>query len=108
MPTTLKNAAGETLQRLIIEYNVSDGCTYNCTNTVPVLYESGEAFLVDFEAWCKQHKDGNGSNADKFAGQEFSPYNFFEHEVFYAPNVYTVEEWFAEQEKHHKVTSTKP
>lgn len=104
---TVKTATGEILQRLVVEYTVGDGCTYSSQNTVPVLYESGEAFLVNFEEWCKKNKDASGLNGPEFAGQEFFPYNFFENDVYYAPSVYTVEEWFAEQDKHHKVIKTK-
>lgn len=39
--------------KLVISFEDGDGCTYSCTKHVPILYESGEAFLVEFEEVCK-------------------------------------------------------
>jgi hypothetical protein len=81
------------IMRLILEYSDSDGCTYSCTVTLPVVYESGEALLVDFEKLCE------GNKGDfMFAGMEFQSHTFFEEGVYYAPTVYTVDEWFAAQQ----------
>lgn len=77
--------------RIVMEYGTGDGYTYGCTLTVPVIAESCEQALEDFEALV------NGS------AEEFS----FCNEVYYAgdfkgknslPDFYTVDEWFAYQE----------
>lgn len=36
------------MQRLILEFEKSDGCTYSCTNTFPIIYESKEKAEEDF------------------------------------------------------------
>lgn len=88
--------------RLVIEYQVGDGYTYSCDVTVPVVYESAEAFIVDFEKFCKdihaKGYEGYSSNGYKFAGTTWYPDNFFEDGVYYAPKISTVDEWFKELE----------
>ena len=86
--------------RLIIEYEVTDGFTYHCTNTVPVVYESAEAFLVDFELSV----GGSKVNRDRpvsitLGSQEFDVNNFVDDGMYYPPNVYTLDEWFESVEK---------
>ena len=99
-------ATGTTLTRLIIEWVDSDGCTYSCTNTLPVLYESAEAFVVEFEAWCKLTASANSVRRDTtFAGQDFEAYHFFENGAYVPPRVFTVDEWFQEQNTFHKVVN---
>jgi len=39
--------------RLVVQYSVGDGCSWYAEITVPVVYESAEAFLVDFEEIVK-------------------------------------------------------
>jgi hypothetical protein len=87
--------------RLVIEYHDGDGCTYSCDVTVPVVYESAEAFAVDFEKFCKDIKSsgkGNSLYGDSFAGQKWDVSGFFEDGVYYAPRISTVDEWFRELE----------
>lgn len=84
--------------RLVIEYTVSDGCTYSATNTLPIEYESAEAALIDFESMAtelmaKSRETGDFSNLH-FGGQEFVVYDFYEDGKFYAPTILTVDEWF--------------
>lgn len=103
-PHLVITATGTTLTRLIVEWTDSDGCTYSCTNTLPVLYESAEAFAVEFEAWCKINASAVPvRRASTFAGQDFEAYHFFEEGVYSPPRVYTVEEWFQEQDSAHQV-----
>ena len=82
--------------RLVIEYHDGDGCTYSCNVTVPVLYESAEAFAVDFEKFCMDIKSSGKYSlyGNSFAGQEWDASFFFEDEVYFPPNIYTVDEWF--------------
>jgi hypothetical protein len=89
--------------RLVIEYNDSDGCTFSCDVTVPVVYESAEAFAVDFEKFCKEihAKELAGdysSSLVKFAGKSWGTSYFFEDGVYYAPSISTVDEWFRDLE----------
>lgn len=86
--------------KLVVEYQVSDGCTYSFTETVPVEYESAESFIVEFEQLCKVEKEGRLQSGFLFAGKWFDATNFFEYNwttkerVFYPPKVFTVDEWF--------------
>jgi hypothetical protein len=44
------------MERLIVEYSESDGFTYSCTNTLPIIYESKEKAISDFETLLLQHQ----------------------------------------------------
>lgn len=90
--------------RLIIEYGIGDGCTYGCTETVPVEYESAEAFAVDFEQLCNENKRNHQTFlfAGNFwhASNHLSRYDAKTNECPYdAPDIFTVDEWF----KYHGV-----
>ena len=87
--------------RLVIEYTVGDGYTYSATETVPVVYESAEAFMVEFEQavrddWTKPIFE----RGIKMGGAEFDSSSFMiwndrtETHDYYGPNIYTVDEWF--------------
>lgn len=80
------------MERLVMCFTVGDGCTYSCSETIPFKYESSEAALVDFEELIKRSEF---ESEVTFAGQTFSPSDFFENGVFYGPNIYTIDEWFA-------------
>jgi hypothetical protein len=76
--------------RLILEYVVSDGCSYSFDVTLPVEYESAEALLIDFEtALNKSLKDKKYSF--DFIGKSFDVNNF-NHAIL--PNISTLDEWF--------------
>lgn len=88
--------------RLIIEFSVGDGYTYSATETIPVVYESAEAFAVDFEQAVRDNWATELINRGnvKIGGQEFDSGEFMmwddskdAHEYF-APNIFTVDEWF--------------
>lgn len=83
--------------RLVIEYGSGDGCTFHCTNTIPVEYESAEAFAVDFEAFCREKfLTASWPNGDfMFANQMWDVLDFFEEEQYCSPEIFTVDEWFA-------------
>jgi hypothetical protein len=92
------------MMRLVIEYNVGDGYTWHATNTIPVEYESAEAFAVEFEEACKEARVQAKQSARHwveftFAGREWDADNFFEKGVYYPPEILTVDEWFARP--HH-------
>ena len=83
--------------RLIVEYCITDGCTYSFYQIVPVVYDSTEAFLVDFEEQCLEKRL---TYIDvELGGQTFDANHFFENDIFIEPNIYTVDEWFKDLEK---------
>lgn len=86
--------------RLVIEYTVGDGYTWSGTDTIPVEYESAEAFAVDFEREVKSRMSkmtqefymGN----TVFYADNHSYYSESEKlRIYDAPNIFTVDEWFA-------------
>jgi len=90
--------------RLIIEFVVSDGCSYSFTETVPVAYESAEAFAVDFEIVCYANKQN--WQGFMFANHSWNSSDFFggynmetKSQHYYQPSIFTVDEWFS----HHGV-----
>jgi hypothetical protein len=89
------------MMRLVVQYSVGDGCSWYAENTVPVVYESAEAFLVDFEEIVKPYMDKNSSRyyAKRefvLGGQQFDCSDFFFEGKYQAPDVMTVDEWFDE------------
>lgn len=87
----MHNQQDSTLVRLVVEFNVTDGCTFHCRATRPVLYSSAEAFAVEFEEACRTNR---GATLN-FAGQQFPVDAFFEDETYFGPDVWTVDEWFS-------------
>jgi hypothetical protein len=79
------------MMRLVIEHTVGDGCSWHAINTIPVEYESAEAFAVEFEEACEQAR---ARLEFTFAGKVWGADNFFEDGVYYPPEVLTVDEWF--------------
>lgn len=84
--------------RLIVVYEIGDGCTFGCTVTIPVNYDSAESFIVDFEGYCRRLKSLNWSQVEEqsFAGVTgwYDLDCLFDGETFITPEVYTVDEWF--------------
>jgi len=80
--------------RLVIEYVSGDGCTYHCTDTVPVEYESAEAFAVDFERAVRQAAQPKIYEF-VFANRTFQTDAFFLGGTYYPPEILTVDEWFS-------------
>lgn len=62
--------------RLILRFQISDGCTYSCTETLPVEYESAEALLVHFMDAARSARLAN--REFEFLGTTFSPDCFYE------------------------------
>lgn len=91
--------------RLVIEYYVGDGYTWSATNTVPVEYESAEAFVVEFEEACKEARVQAKQTRRHwleftFAGLEWDADCFFTSDGEYCPPaILTVDEWFSRP--HH-------
>jgi hypothetical protein len=84
--------------RLVIKYSVGDGYTWWAVEVVPVVYESAEAFLVDFEAIVMDLNAKNSNSwplADfELGGQKFDYTDFFQEGVYCAPEIMTIDEWF--------------
>lgn len=82
--------------RLVIEYVVGDGCTYHCTNTTPIEYESAEAFAVEFEEACRVNLLNTRWPLQNFtfAGKEWDVSDFYFDGIYIAPEIFTVDEWF--------------
>lgn len=85
--------------RLVVEYGAGDGYTYWCTDTVPVVYESPEAFAVEFEQVMKaEYAKVNCWQDTTFAGHCWNPSDFFQDGKYVAPEIMTVDEWFSKVE----------
>jgi hypothetical protein len=83
--------------RLVIKYSVGDGYTWWAVEVVPVVYESAEAFLVDFEAIVKAPMASHNwrSNVEfELGGQRFNYPDFIQDGEYYAPEIMTIDEWF--------------
>lgn len=81
--------------RLVVEYAIGDGYTYSAMRTVPVEYESAEAFFVEFEEACQEAMKKEWRNGFMFAGKEWDATDFFSEGDYYPPQILTVDEWFA-------------
>ena len=81
--------------RLILRYTAGDGYTWSSEDIVPVVYESGEALIVDFENEAKK-AFANRNYCFVFAGKEYSTDYFFVDGKYYPPEILTVDEWFNE------------
>lgn len=83
--------------RLVIKYQDTDGCTFWCTNTFPVEYESAERLLVDIEhnvlEWKISEYDSEKSTM-MIGTLELYLGHFLEDDDFVPPSIYTVDEWF--------------
>jgi hypothetical protein len=86
------------MMRLVIQYTTGDGYTWHAQNTVPVVYESAEAFLVDFEEIVKakfaSHDWRTSTFEFELGGQKFDYTDFIQEGEYYAPEIMTIDEWF--------------
>jgi hypothetical protein len=87
--------------RLVMIYIVSDGFTFNCTETVPIEYESAEAALVKFEELLIETKSGSCAGTYPargkfvFADKDFNCDDFYYMiDKYTLPEFLTVDEWF--------------
>ena len=84
--------------RLIVSYTEGDGCTYSCQRDIPVVYDSAEQLTVDIEEVANRIIRGE-HREDYFTGTSFNGHtiyvnHFVEQGKYFAPNIYTVDEWF--------------
>lgn len=82
------------MERLVMCFGIGDGCTYSCDETLPIEYESAEAAIVDFEQMIHEAHDKRTGEI-VFAGHNIYPGHFFFNGVYYGPEFYTIDEWFA-------------
>lgn len=87
--------------RLLMEVEVGDGYTYSCTVTYPIVHESPEAALCELEELVMAAAVNNEFFV--FSGHELS-YDAFvfvngEDLEFFAPTLYTLDEYFKYVEK---------
>ena len=82
--------------RLIVRVNYSDDCTYSYYETIPVVYESAEAFIVDFEDAARKALSIKRPAFRVFdlGGQNWDASYFFKGDEFQAPDVLTLDEWY--------------
>jgi len=89
--------------KIVLIYGIGDGCTFSCTETVPVEYDSLESAIVNFETvlkeavakkeavrFTREYFDG----VFTFAGHKFNMSNFIFDEEIFLPEFLTVDEWF--------------
>lgn len=92
------------MERLILEYEVSDGCTYSCYCTAKFLYKSKDDLLIDLEIFADEYilkvLEHGGFDINK-QYQIFSTETgtlditiFVDNYVYYPPRIYTIDEWF--------------
>lgn len=92
------------MQRLIMEIEDSDDCTYSVMHYVPVLFSSSEEFVICLEDMIKECMVKN--NFDNFLlGGAIIEVHFFigNNHAFYAPKVMTVDDFFKETEARFKL-----
>jgi hypothetical protein len=84
--------------RLIIQYSVGDGDTWWATEIVPVIHESPESFIVEFEEKCKKAYNNDDSTEFSVGGQEFNAHDFYEDGQYFGPSILTLDQFFEDVE----------
>ena len=80
--------------RLVMLYTFGDGCTYSCDRVFPMVAESPEAALCEFEELYNQYKGDWKAGPFTFANEEFYSNDFECDGKYYAPDFLTLDEWF--------------
>lgn len=91
------------LEKIILEYLENDGCTYSFRQTFPILYESTEKFLLDFEELCLTSFK-NHINEFIIGGCTFRTNDFIldYNAQVNLPSIMSIDEWFA---MHNKINN---
>jgi glutathionyl-hydroquinone reductase len=86
--------------RLIAEVNYTDDCTYNYNVIVPVMYESKETFITDFQKLANKTAKKAKLNQAFFelGGQSWDAHYFVRHDGCKTPTLFTIDEWFSNTE----------
>lgn len=82
------------LERIVVEYQNTDGFTFSCTTSVPVEYSSMEEFKRDFElAAIKAYVD---QKSEFIVGKyKFPIQAAVDDGEYYEPSILTLDQWFA-------------
>ncbi len=86
------------MMRLVVKVTYTDDCTYNFKETYPVVYESPEHFIVDFEKLARKTiKEIEWPQFPVFnlGGQEWDASEFINGNTFSAPDIFTLDEWYS-------------
>ena len=101
------------MERLILEVNHSDGCTYSSEDHLPVIFSSAEEFIICLEDRLKEQL-ANPQIDEQFelGGQTLETNWFIESGVIYLPTVMTVDAFFklpeAAPNTQHRPPAPKP
>jgi hypothetical protein len=91
--------------QLIMERTNTDGYTYTCVDTTPLIHESPEAAAIEFEAAMRQGMESGVSV--EWKGVTYYPSDYFPYATYSddgecqdvgkyeGPYFFTVDEWFA-------------
>jgi hypothetical protein len=101
------------MEKIVIIHNVTDGCSYSFTDTIPLEYSSAEALLCDFADWIAECIDKVAGTQNYPTGEfKVGSYGFYCNDCCYMidkmagdrskdhkwaialPEVYTLDEWF--------------
>ncbi len=82
--------------KLIVEYDIGDGCTYHCTETKAIEYPSAEQLLVDIEDMANQYLEAR----KKLYSPEVQGQRNAEWQAMAKSNTFTVENIQAHREKY--------
>lgn len=91
--------------RLVLAFNVGDGCTYSADVRLPFEYDSAEQAYVDLQRaiFAAQHEvliKRDWRLADfTFAGHELRTSDFIIEGNLYMPDIWTIDEWFQHESK---------
>lgn len=88
--------------KLVMIFQITDGCTYECEETLPIEYESIEKAEADFKEKCRVDFSNLKWSDFVFAGRWFNQSNHYDryrskegYKYGYSPPRFlTVEEWF--------------
>ena len=87
--------------QLVLQYGDGDGCTFSCTCTHPIEYESAEKALVDFETILNDAISTTGHFGEFiFAGIEMGISTFKFDDYIILPEIWTIDEWFKHECKN--------
>lgn len=84
--------------RLVVNVNYTDEYTFNFTESFPVICESLEKFMEDFEDTVKRtikETKHYQQTTFKLGGQKWEAFDFVNDNVVKMPEVCTVDDWYS-------------
>ena len=82
--------------RLVMLYTFWDGCNYSYAKVLPLISESPEQALSEFETAYRRAK--KSLKPFKFAGVQHYEWDFEYNDKYYAPEFLTIDQWFKQVE----------